>query len=135
MTYWALAGVMVVGSVVLHVSVEHGHRVFWIEAWMIGWLAVFWSVQTWDRWGEGAPPRTNADSLRSLDGSGSRFAVRGAGYARPMSQTDAAAPPSAKQPPKNRTHWLYMAVIAAVALGIVVGLVFPDFAVKLEAAR
>jgi aerobic C4-dicarboxylate transport protein len=36
------------------------------------------------------------------------------------------------QPPKNRTHWLYMAVIAAVALGIVVGLVFPDFAVKLK---
>jgi aerobic C4-dicarboxylate transport protein len=39
---------------------------------------------------------------------------------------------SAKQPPKNRTHWLYMAVIAAVGLGIVVGLVFPDFAVKLK---
>jgi len=33
---------------------------------------------------------------------------------------------------RDRTHWLYMAVIAAVLLGIVVGFVFPDFAVKLE---
>jgi len=30
------------------------------------------------------------------------------------------------------THYLYMAVIAAVVLGVVVGLVFPDFAVELE---
>src|SRR6478736_653228 len=45
-----------------------------------------------------------------------------------MPQTDAVP----KAAPKNRTHWLYMAVIAAVALGIVVGLVFPDFAVKLK---
>src|SRR3954463_12568558 len=48
-----------------------------------------------------------------------------------MPQTEV-APPSAKQPPKNRTHWLYLAVIAAVALGILVGLLFPDFAVKLK---
>jgi aerobic C4-dicarboxylate transport protein len=34
--------------------------------------------------------------------------------------------------PRNRTHWLYLAVIVAVALGIVVGLLFPDFAVKLK---
>jgi aerobic C4-dicarboxylate transport protein len=34
--------------------------------------------------------------------------------------------------PKNRTHWLYLAVIVAVGLGVVVGLVFPDFAVKLK---
>src|SRR3954451_14767949 len=41
---------------------------------------------------------------------------------------DDAAPP----PPKNRTHWLYLAVVVAVALGVVVGLAFPDFAVKLK---
>ena len=34
--------------------------------------------------------------------------------------------------PRNRTHWLYVAVILAVALGIVVGLVVPDAAVKLK---
>jgi aerobic C4-dicarboxylate transport protein len=32
---------------------------------------------------------------------------------------------------RDRTHWLYLAVIAAVALGIVVGLVFPGFATSL----
>src|SRR3954451_8228436 len=32
---------------------------------------------------------------------------------------------------RDRTHWLYLSVIAAVALGIVVGFAFPDFAVKL----
>jgi aerobic C4-dicarboxylate transport protein len=34
--------------------------------------------------------------------------------------------------PRDRTHYLYIAVIAAVALGIAVGLLFPDFAVKLK---
>ncbi|MGY5885019.1 cation:dicarboxylate symporter family transporter [Modestobacter lacusdianchii] len=33
---------------------------------------------------------------------------------------------------RDRTHWLYLAVIAAVALGILVGLVFPEFAVGLK---
>ncbi len=33
---------------------------------------------------------------------------------------------------QNRTHYLYIAVIAAVALGIAVGLAFPDFAVELK---
>ena len=33
---------------------------------------------------------------------------------------------------KDRTHYLYLAVIAAVGLGIAVGFVFPDFAVRLE---
>jgi aerobic C4-dicarboxylate transport protein len=33
---------------------------------------------------------------------------------------------------KDRTHYLYLAVIAAVVLGIVVGLTVPDFAVKLK---
>jgi aerobic C4-dicarboxylate transport protein len=38
----------------------------------------------------------------------------------------------AAPPPKNRTHWLYIAVVIAVGLGILVGLLFPDFAVKLK---
>src|SRR3954451_9983847 len=33
---------------------------------------------------------------------------------------------------RDRTHWLYIAVIAAVVLGIVVGFAFPDFAVHLK---
>src|SRR4051794_39481362 len=33
---------------------------------------------------------------------------------------------------RDRTHWLYMAVIAAVFLGIAVGLLAPDFAVRLK---
>ena len=37
--------------------------------------------------------------------------------------------PSAR---KDRTHWLYMAVVGAVFLGIAVGLLFPDFGLKLE---
>jgi aerobic C4-dicarboxylate transport protein len=36
------------------------------------------------------------------------------------------------RPRQDRTHWLYLSVIAAVALGILVGLVFPDFAVGLK---
>ena len=48
-----------------------------------------------------------------------------------MTDTVAAAPP---HPPKkrDRTHYLYLAVIAAVVLGVAVGLVFPDFATKLK---
>src|SRR3982750_3235889 len=33
---------------------------------------------------------------------------------------------------RDRTHYLYPAVIAAVLLGIAVGLLFPDFAVELK---
>jgi aerobic C4-dicarboxylate transport protein len=33
---------------------------------------------------------------------------------------------------RDRTHWLYISVIVAVLLGIVVGFVFPDFAVGLK---
>ncbi len=33
---------------------------------------------------------------------------------------------------KDRTHYLYMAVIGAVIIGIIVGLIFPDFAVQLK---
>jgi aerobic C4-dicarboxylate transport protein len=43
-----------------------------------------------------------------------------------------AAEDSAPRKARDRTHWLYLAVIGAVALGIVVGLVFPDFATGLK---
>jgi aerobic C4-dicarboxylate transport protein len=41
---------------------------------------------------------------------------------------------STTPPPKrrDRTHWLYLAVLAAVGLGIAVGLLFPAFAVELK---
>ncbi len=35
-------------------------------------------------------------------------------------------------PPRNRTHYLYIAVVVAVALGIVVGRLAPSFAVELK---
>src|SRR3954447_17726759 len=44
------------------------------------------------------------------------------------SQTAPAAP-AAK---RDRTHYLYLAVIGAVILGIAVGLIAPDFAVELK---
>ena len=40
--------------------------------------------------------------------------------------TDTAAPR------RDRTHWLYVAVVVAVILGAVVGLLFEDFAVQLQ---
>jgi aerobic C4-dicarboxylate transport protein len=43
--------------------------------------------------------------------------------------TDAASPRAAR---RDRTHWLYLAVIAAVALGIAVGFAFPEFATGLK---
>src|SRR3954464_10693331 len=33
---------------------------------------------------------------------------------------------------RDRTHWLYLAVIAAVVLGIAVGFAFPEFATSLK---
>jgi len=48
-----------------------------------------------------------------------------------MSST--APQPTLTAPPRrDRTHYLYIAVIAAVVLGIVVGIVAPDFAVQLK---
>ena len=35
-------------------------------------------------------------------------------------------------PRRDRTHYLYLAVIAAMVLGIIVGFVFPDFGIKLK---
>ncbi|WP_055530772.1 cation:dicarboxylate symporter family transporter [Streptomyces graminilatus] len=48
-----------------------------------------------------------------------------------MAASSATAPaaPAAK---RDRTHYLYIAVIVAVALGIAVGLIAPDFAVELK---
>jgi aerobic C4-dicarboxylate transport protein len=43
--------------------------------------------------------------------------------------TSAAARP--KKRTRDRTHYLYVAVIVAVALGVLVGLLFPDFAIEL----
>src|SRR3954451_2882305 len=39
---------------------------------------------------------------------------------------------AAQRPRRDRTHYLYVAVVVAVALGIVVGLVAPSFAVQLK---
>jgi aerobic C4-dicarboxylate transport protein len=39
---------------------------------------------------------------------------------------------SAAPPRRDRTHWLYIAVVIAVILGIIVGFAFPDFAVSLK---
>ena len=40
--------------------------------------------------------------------------------------------PGTPKTSRDRTHWLYIAVIVAVGLGILVGLLFEDFAVELE---
>jgi aerobic C4-dicarboxylate transport protein len=45
-----------------------------------------------------------------------------------MAGTPSAAPATRR----DRTHWLYLSVIAAVGLGIGVGLLFPSFAVELK---
>src|SRR4051812_3130961 len=44
--------------------------------------------------------------------------------------SDTAAAPA--RPQRDRVHYLYLAVIAAVALGVVVGLAAPGFAVELK---
>ncbi|MGY1784990.1 cation:dicarboxylate symporter family transporter [Geodermatophilus sp. SYSU D00698] len=53
-----------------------------------------------------------------------------------LSKDPGAAPADGDRPTprqrRDRTHWLYIAVIAAVVLGIVVGLVLPGFATSLE---
>jgi aerobic C4-dicarboxylate transport protein len=42
------------------------------------------------------------------------------------------SPDTAAPVRRDRTHWLYISVIVAVVLGIIVGFVFPDFAVSLK---
>ncbi|MFE2042131.1 cation:dicarboxylate symporter family transporter [Streptomyces sp. NPDC059477] len=44
----------------------------------------------------------------------------------------APAAPAAPAAKRDRTHYLYIAVIAAVAIGIAVGLIAPDFAIELK---
>ncbi|HEX2076031.1 MAG TPA: cation:dicarboxylase symporter family transporter [Geodermatophilus sp.] len=47
-----------------------------------------------------------------------------------MASAAVTTPPSTRR--QDRTHWLYLAVIAAVVLGIAVGFVFPGFATELK---
>ncbi len=49
-----------------------------------------------------------------------------------MSTTPSGASGTAAPPVRNRTHYLYLAVILAVALGIGTGIAFPSFAVELK---
>ncbi len=49
-----------------------------------------------------------------------------------MSSAPSVTPGRTPGPVQARTHYLYLAVIVAVALGIVVGIAFPDFAVELK---
>jgi aerobic C4-dicarboxylate transport protein len=48
------------------------------------------------------------------------------------SSSRSAASEQATPARRDRTHWLYIAVIVAVILGIIVGFVFPEFAVGLK---
>lgn len=48
-----------------------------------------------------------------------------------MSQTDT-GPEASQSKPRDRTHYLYIAVIVAVGLGVLVGWLFEDFAVELK---
>ncbi|MFF5437510.1 cation:dicarboxylate symporter family transporter [Streptomyces achromogenes] len=49
-----------------------------------------------------------------------------------MAASPADPAPAAPRAQRDRTHYLYIAVIAAVALGIAVGLIWPDAAVELK---
>jgi aerobic C4-dicarboxylate transport protein len=48
------------------------------------------------------------------------------------SHSSAGSPAPARTVKKDRSHYLYMAVIAAVVLGVAVGFIAPDFAVQLK---
>ena len=48
-----------------------------------------------------------------------------------MAANTVSAPPSGRRR-RDRTHWLYLAVIAAVILGVAVGFAFPEFATSLK---
>jgi hypothetical protein len=61
-TYWVIGSGMALGVLVILAAAEwiwtgdfKAHRVFAIEAWLIGLLAAFWCLQTWDRRNEPAP--------------------------------------------------------------------------------
>jgi hypothetical protein len=59
--YWGVGTAMSAGAVVIALVASWlpdkvaDHKVFILEAWMILMLAIFWGLQTWDRWREGAP--------------------------------------------------------------------------------
>ena len=60
--YWGIAALMIVGGLVIYfVGKDSEHRTFVLEAYEIALLAAFWLLQTWDRRGEGAPPRTQGE--------------------------------------------------------------------------
>ena len=40
--------------------------------------------------------------------------------------------PEPKSPPRDRSHWLYIAVIIAVVAGVIVGYLFPSFGKELK---
>ncbi len=50
----------------------------------------------------------------------------------PSVSTTISGPDSAASPRRDRTHFLYLAVVVAVGLGILVGFVAPDLAVRLK---
>ncbi|GAA4365444.1 hypothetical protein [Nocardioides caricicola] len=85
--YVGQAVAMLVVSVVLFVpgKAELGptwfvdHYVFLVEAWMIANVAVFWAVQTKERWHEGAPPRTNAEMAAAVETDAQRCAAEAFG--------------------------------------------------------
>ena len=68
--YGAIAAFMVIGFLLFRGLPDalptkvYEHRTFWLEAWEIVLLAAFWIFQTWDRWNEGAPPRTDDEAER-----------------------------------------------------------------------
>jgi hypothetical protein len=67
----AMLGVSAVLFVLGRAEVGSGwfvdHYVFLVEAWMILNVAVFWTRQTAERWHEGAPPRTKAETTAAVE--------------------------------------------------------------------
>ncbi len=68
--YMTQAALMLVGSGLMFCLGKRdilSHHVFWVELWMIVNVAVFWALQTKERWRDGAPPRTNAEVAAAPD--------------------------------------------------------------------
>ena len=55
--------------------------------------------------------------------------------ASPPGSMSAGSPPSAPRAPRDKTQYLYMAVIAAMLLGIAVGFAFPGKVSELARSR
>ncbi len=62
LAYGTLSVVMALGAVVVRLLADT-HPTFWVEAWMVFWLAVFWVLQTWDRWYDGAPGKPGSPEV------------------------------------------------------------------------